>query len=112
MSQSNHHDTIDGMSSLHPRHSDLSDALRMLMDQAKRTKSGAAPTASALALALGQHRPNLSAKIRGERAWSFDDFFAIAEHYAVPLDTLAKMMDQARQNRDQFQSIAGPGADA
>lgn len=83
-------------------HTDLSDTVRTLMTRATGDQ---ATTGAALATALDQHAPNISGKLRGRRAWSLDDLFALSEHYGVSLDTLAAMMAESRAHRSRVEHL-------
>jgi len=96
------------MADISEHHADLSAAVRILMDRADTDQ---ASTISDLAKHLGQHQPNLSAKIRGRRVWALDDLYAIAEHYRIaPADLLA-IMDQAREQRAAVEQITAAAAE-
>lgn len=90
------------MATTTPLHTDLSDTVKTLMN---RANEGQASTGAALAAALGQHAPNISGKLNGKRAWSLDDYFAIAAHYGIGLDALAALMDEARAHRARLDEV-------
>ncbi|SHK95991.1 hypothetical protein SAMN05421803_1494 [Nocardiopsis flavescens] len=80
---------------LSTHHRAVSDTVRILMSRHEETVSG-------LARDLGDHQPNVSAKLGGRRGWHMDDLWALAEHYKMSPTEFLATIERTRAATEQI----------